>query len=136
MEYRDRDGYRRRVRIRRGVALLAMISLIAGCAESAEPRSESRPFRRRPEMGTLHGDEERRPGHHARRHHPARRRLPPSQSPAPVILAYPVAPSRGRRPNRSRYESPDWFASHCYLVVIQDVRGTGSSSGTFDEYTP
>ena len=26
----------------------------------------------------------------------------------------------------SRYQPPDWFASHCYLVVIQDVRGQGA----------
>ena len=30
---------------------------------------------------------------------------------------------------------PDWFASHCYLVVIQDVRGQGASGGTFSEFT-
>jgi uncharacterized protein len=35
----------------------------------------------------------------------------------------------------SRYQPPDWFASHCYLVVIQDVRGQGTSGGTFSEYT-
>jgi putative CocE/NonD family hydrolase len=35
----------------------------------------------------------------------------------------------------SRYQTPDWFASHCYLVVIQDVRGQGTSGGTFSEFT-
>src|SRR5262245_31821163 len=35
----------------------------------------------------------------------------------------------------SRYQPPDWFASHCYLVVIQDVRGQGASGGTFNEFT-
>jgi uncharacterized protein len=35
----------------------------------------------------------------------------------------------------SRYQPPDWFASHCYLVVIQDVRGQGTSGGTFSEFT-
>ncbi|HTI77766.1 MAG TPA: CocE/NonD family hydrolase [Mycobacterium sp.] len=35
----------------------------------------------------------------------------------------------------SRYQPPDWFASHCYLVVIQDVRGQGASGGTFSEFT-
>ena len=35
----------------------------------------------------------------------------------------------------SRYQPPDWFASHCYLVVIQDVRGQGGSGGTFSEFT-
>ena len=33
-----------------------------------------------------------------------------------------------------RYETPDWFASHCYLVVVQDVRGQGDSAGTFTEF--
>ena len=35
----------------------------------------------------------------------------------------------------SRYQPPDWFASHCYLVVVQDVRGQGASGGTFREFT-
>ena len=35
----------------------------------------------------------------------------------------------------SRYQPPDWFASHCYLVVVQDVRGQGASGGTFSEFT-
>jgi uncharacterized protein len=35
----------------------------------------------------------------------------------------------------SRYQSPDWFASHCYLVVVQDIRGQGASGGTFSEFT-
>lgn len=34
-----------------------------------------------------------------------------------------------------RYESPEWFASHCYLVVVQDIRGQGASDGTFSEFT-
>jgi putative CocE/NonD family hydrolase len=35
----------------------------------------------------------------------------------------------------SRYQPPDWFASHCYLVVVQDIRGQGKSDGTFSEFT-
>ena len=35
----------------------------------------------------------------------------------------------------SRYQSPDWFASQCYLVVVQDIRGQGASGGTFSEFT-
>jgi uncharacterized protein len=35
----------------------------------------------------------------------------------------------------SRYQPPDWFASHCYLVAIEDVRGQGTSGGTFSEFT-
>ena len=34
-----------------------------------------------------------------------------------------------------RFQHPDWFASHCYLVVVQDVRGQGTSGGTFSEFT-
>jgi uncharacterized protein len=33
-----------------------------------------------------------------------------------------------------RYQTPDWFASHCYLVVVQDIRGQGESGGTFTEF--
>ena len=35
----------------------------------------------------------------------------------------------------NRYQPPDWFASHCYLVVVQDIRGQGASGGTFSEFT-
>jgi len=35
----------------------------------------------------------------------------------------------------SRYQAPDWFASQCYLVVVQDIRGQGASGGTFSEFT-
>jgi putative CocE/NonD family hydrolase len=35
----------------------------------------------------------------------------------------------------SRYQPPDWFASHCYLVVVQDIRGQGASGGVFSEFT-
>jgi hypothetical protein len=34
----------------------------------------------------------------------------------------------------SRFQSPSWFASQCYLVVIQDVRGQYASKGAFYEY--
>ncbi|WP_020496250.1 CocE/NonD family hydrolase [Sciscionella marina] len=34
-----------------------------------------------------------------------------------------------------RYQSPDWFASHCYLVVTEDIRGQYASNGTFSEFT-
>jgi uncharacterized protein len=30
------------------------------------------------------------------------------------------------------YAHPTWYASHGYIVVVQDVRGRGSSGGTFD----
>ena len=35
----------------------------------------------------------------------------------------------------SRYQRPEWFASHCYLVVVQDIRGQYASDGTFSEFT-
>jgi uncharacterized protein len=35
----------------------------------------------------------------------------------------------------SRYQRPDWFASRCYLVVVQDIRGQFASGGTFSEFT-
>ncbi|MFE5287822.1 CocE/NonD family hydrolase [Nocardia sp. NPDC056611] len=33
-----------------------------------------------------------------------------------------------------RYRTPEWFASHCYLVVVQDIRGQGQSAGVFTEF--
>ena len=59
----------------------------------------------------------------------------PSQSPAPVILMRTQYGKSGAQVQPWRYQSPDWFASHCYVVAIQDVRGTGSSAGVFSEYT-
>lgn len=58
----------------------------------------------------------------------------PSQTPSPVILMRTQYGKTGAQVQPSRYQSPDWFASHCYLVVVQDIRGTGASSGTFEEY--
>jgi len=34
----------------------------------------------------------------------------------------------------SLYQSPSWFALHCYIVVIQDVRGQFASKGVFYPY--
>jgi uncharacterized protein len=52
----------------------------------------------------------------------------------PVILMRTQYGKSGAQAG-SRYQRPDWFASHCYLVVIQDVRGQGTSGGTFSEFT-
>src|ERR1700716_2567618 len=52
----------------------------------------------------------------------------------PVILMRTQYGKSGAQAG-SRYQPPDWFASHCYLVVIQDVRGQGASGGTFSEFT-
>lgn len=59
---------------------------------------------------------------------------PHADDPVPVILMRTQYGKSGAQAG-SRYQSPDWFASHCYLVVIQDVRGQGASGGTFSEYT-
>jgi putative CocE/NonD family hydrolase len=59
---------------------------------------------------------------------------PQSAESVPVILMrtqYGKTAAQGP----SRYQPPDWFASHCYLVVVQDIRGQGASSGTFSEFT-
>ena len=60
---------------------------------------------------------------------------PDTSDPVPVILMRTQYGKSGAQVQPSRYQSPDWFASHCYLVVIQDVRGQGASAGTFSEFT-
>ena len=59
---------------------------------------------------------------------------PRTSEPVPVILMRTQYGKSGAQAG-SRYQTPDWFASHCYLVVIQDVRGQGTSGGTFSEFT-
>ena len=59
---------------------------------------------------------------------------PRTSDPQPVILMRTQYGKSGAQAG-SRYQTPDWFASHCYLVVIQDVRGQGTSGGTFIEFT-
>ena len=59
---------------------------------------------------------------------------PHTTDPVPVILMR-TQYGKSEAQAGSRYQPPDWFASHCYLVVIQDVRGPGSSGGTFSEFT-
>jgi putative CocE/NonD family hydrolase len=60
---------------------------------------------------------------------------PRTSDPVPVILMRTQYGKSGAQAAPARYQPPDWFASHCYLVVIQDVRGQGTSSGTFSEFT-
>jgi len=60
---------------------------------------------------------------------------PRTNDPVPVILMRTQYGKAGAQAAPARYQPPDWFASHCYLVVIQDVRGQGSSGGTFSEFT-
>jgi uncharacterized protein len=60
---------------------------------------------------------------------------PRSADPVPVILMRTQYGKTGAQVAPSRFQPPDWFASHCYLVVVQDVRGQGTSGGTFSEFT-
>ncbi|MCV7252054.1 CocE/NonD family hydrolase [Mycobacterium hackensackense] len=60
---------------------------------------------------------------------------PRSADAVPVILMRTQYGKSGAQDEPDRYQPPDWFASHCYLVVVQDVRGQGASGGTFSEFT-
>lgn len=53
----------------------------------------------------------------------------------PVILQRTQYGKTAAQVSPSRYQSPDWFASHCYLVVTQDIRGQYASAGRFSEFT-
>ncbi|MFI6365531.1 CocE/NonD family hydrolase [Nocardia sp. NPDC050630] len=59
---------------------------------------------------------------------------PQTTDPVPVILMRTQYGKAAAQIQPSRYRTPDWFASHCFLVVIQDIRGIGSSDGTFSEF--
>ncbi|WP_068000699.1 CocE/NonD family hydrolase [Nocardia pseudobrasiliensis] len=59
---------------------------------------------------------------------------PQSADPVPVILMRTQYGKAAAQIQPSRYQTPDWFASHCYLVVVQDIRGQGASAGTFVEF--
>jgi len=48
---------------------------------------------------------------------------PATKNPVPVILMRTQYGKTGAQVWPSRYKSPAWFASQCYIVVIQDVRG-------------
>ncbi|MFF0492343.1 CocE/NonD family hydrolase [Nocardia sp. NPDC004068] len=52
----------------------------------------------------------------------------------PVVLMRTQYGKTAAQIQPSRYQTPDWFASHCYLVVVQDIRGQGVSGGTFTEF--
>jgi putative CocE/NonD family hydrolase len=58
---------------------------------------------------------------------------PRTQDPVPVILMRTQYGKSGAQAG-DRYQTPDWFASQCYLVVVQDIRGQGASGGTFTEF--
>jgi putative CocE/NonD family hydrolase len=59
---------------------------------------------------------------------------PRASDPVPVILMRTQYGKSGAQAG-SRYQPPDWFASHCYLVAVQDLRGQGTSGGVFSEFT-
>jgi uncharacterized protein len=60
---------------------------------------------------------------------------PRTSDAVPVILARTQYGKTDMQVQPSRYQSPEWFASHCYLVVVQDIRGQGLSNGTFTEFS-
>lgn len=60
---------------------------------------------------------------------------PATRGPVPVILYRTQYGKTDAQSSASRYAKPDWFASHCYLVVTQDIRGQHASGGQFSEFT-
>ena len=60
---------------------------------------------------------------------------PATTRPVPVILYRTQYDKTQAQIQPSRFQSPDWFASHCYLVVTQDIRGLYASDGVFSEFT-
>ncbi|MBX2866138.1 MAG: CocE/NonD family hydrolase [Leptolyngbyaceae cyanobacterium MAG.088] len=55
---------------------------------------------------------------------------PDAEGPWPILL---MRQPYGREiASTVVYAHPTWYASHGYIVVIQDVRGRGTSDGTFD----
>jgi putative CocE/NonD family hydrolase len=60
---------------------------------------------------------------------------PATSTAVPVILMRTQYGKEAAQVQPSRYQRPDWFASHCYLVVVQDIRGIYASGGTFSEFT-
>ena len=59
---------------------------------------------------------------------------PQTKKLVPVILMRTQYNKDAAQVQPSRFETPQWFASYCYLVVIQDIRGQYASKGTFYEY--
>ncbi|NHO33475.1 CocE/NonD family hydrolase [Acetobacter sp. LMG 1636] len=59
---------------------------------------------------------------------------PATDRKVPVILMRTQYGKESAQMRPSRFQSPTWFASHCYIVVIQDIRGQGHSEGSFYEY--
>jgi putative CocE/NonD family hydrolase len=59
---------------------------------------------------------------------------PTTDKPTPVILMRTQYGKSAAQVQPERFQSPDWFASHCYIVVVQDIRGQYASDGVFYEY--
>ncbi len=59
--------------------------------------------------------------------------LPKGNGPWPVLLMR--QPYRREIASTVTYAHPSWWASHDYLVVIQDVRGQGDSDGQFSGFS-
>lgn len=59
---------------------------------------------------------------------------PTTKDLVPVILMRTQYGKAAAQVQPSRFQTPAWFASHCYIVVIQDIRGQFASQGTFYEY--
>ncbi|HEY1927203.1 MAG TPA: CocE/NonD family hydrolase [Caulobacteraceae bacterium] len=59
---------------------------------------------------------------------------PRTDKPAPIILMRTQYGKESAQVQPSRFQTPEWFASHCYIVVVQDIRGQGASDGVFYEY--
>ncbi|WP_373864607.1 CocE/NonD family hydrolase [Nocardia vaccinii] len=59
---------------------------------------------------------------------------PKTVDPVPVILMRTQYGKSEAQVKPYRFQTPDWFASHCYLVVVQDIRGQGASGGGFTEF--
>ena len=58
--------------------------------------------------------------------------LPSGEGPFPVLL---MRQPYGRRiASTVTYAHPSWYAAHGYMVVIQDVRGRGTSEGEFEPF--
>ncbi|MFT8953363.1 MAG: CocE/NonD family hydrolase [Gluconobacter sp.] len=59
---------------------------------------------------------------------------PKTAEKVPVLLMRTQYGKSAAQIQPARYQTPEWFASHCYVVVVQDIRGQGKSDGTFYEY--
>ncbi|MBB2166960.1 CocE/NonD family hydrolase [Gluconacetobacter aggeris] len=59
---------------------------------------------------------------------------PATSGKVPVLLMRTQYGKEAAQVQPSRFQSPAWFASQCYIVVVQDIRGQGKSGGTFYEY--